>query len=103
MRRTTGRLGPVLAVSPFGQPYARLVAVVGWAGGCGVLDLRSSGRRAREELELAGRGFAALSIESPWIRLLVWIRREPEASERRSRREDATNTAATAHTLDDAE
>jgi hypothetical protein len=26
-----------------------------------------------------------------------------EASERRSRREDATNTAATAHTLDDAE
>jgi hypothetical protein len=44
-----------------------------------------------------------LSIESPWIRLLVWIRREPEASERRSRREDATNTAATAHTLDDAE
>ncbi|MGH3981996.1 MAG: SDR family NAD(P)-dependent oxidoreductase [Pseudonocardiaceae bacterium] len=46
-------LGLVLGVSPFGEPHTRLVASVGRAGGCGVLDLGAGDRRAREALALA--------------------------------------------------
>ncbi len=45
----------VIGVSPFGEPNARLAAAVSRAGGLGVLDLGSGGRRAREALTLARR------------------------------------------------
>ncbi|QLE76481.1 SDR family oxidoreductase [Streptomyces rectiverticillatus] len=41
----------LIGISPFGAPDARLVAAFSRAGGLGVLDLGSGGRRAGEELE----------------------------------------------------
>ncbi|HEX7660765.1 MAG TPA: beta-ketoacyl synthase N-terminal-like domain-containing protein, partial [Pseudonocardiaceae bacterium] len=43
----------IVGITPFGEPNARLCAAVDAAGGLGVLDLGSDGRRAREELALA--------------------------------------------------
>ncbi|MEU0032696.1 beta-ketoacyl synthase N-terminal-like domain-containing protein, partial [Streptomyces sp. NPDC006333] len=44
----------VIAVNPFAVPSARVTAAAVRAGGLGVLDLTSGGRRAAEELALAG-------------------------------------------------
>ncbi|MFJ5268610.1 SDR family NAD(P)-dependent oxidoreductase [Streptomyces sp. NPDC088358] len=44
----------VIAVNPFAVPSARVTAAAVRAGGLGVLDLTSGGRRAAEELVLAG-------------------------------------------------
>ncbi|MGW7008428.1 SDR family oxidoreductase [Streptomyces sp. NPDC054933] len=45
----------VIGISPFGEPDARLTSAVSRAGGLGVLDLGTGGRRAREALARTSR------------------------------------------------